>query len=45
MKFITQGETPVITTNDIWDIVETDADELAVGHDMGLQTCAGTRYG
>jgi len=25
MKFITQGETPVITTNDIRDIVETDA--------------------
>jgi len=31
MKFITQGETPVITTNDIRDIVETDAqgNELA----------------
>jgi len=31
MKFITQGETPVITTNNIRDIVETDAqgNELA----------------
>jgi len=31
MKFITQGETPVVTTNDIRDIVETDAqgNELA----------------